>query len=311
MRSEPLADPDYLDFKATITTCVIAVVLSVRRFQGVEMDALYLTYDTWPHEPWRLLTACMLHGGWMHLVFNVLWTFQLGRILEPVLGWPAMAGLMVFLGATSSAAQFAFSGGGIGLSGIVYGLFGVLWVLSRYHPRFRGVMREDTAWWLLGWFFLCIVMTEYEVMNIANVAHGAGAVFGALVGWTMTPLGLSKARAWSALIMLTLTVGLASTVGRPYVNFSESRAWELQGAAFKAFEAEDFERAAGLLQQAVELDDEDPDTWHNLCVIYQRLEAWELAAEAYQRSVALGGAESEPDSSSAPLGPFQLERERR
>jgi hypothetical protein len=53
----------------------------------------------------------------------------------------------------SSSFEFAFSLGGVGLSGVGCGLFGLLWVLSRYHDRFRNGVHRKTVQLFVVWFF--------------------------------------------------------------------------------------------------------------------------------------------------------------
>ena len=40
----------------------------------------------WQGETWRLFTAVFLHGGFLHLFFNVFVLRQIGPLLEPTLG---------------------------------------------------------------------------------------------------------------------------------------------------------------------------------------------------------------------------------
>jgi hypothetical protein len=115
-----------------------AAGLSIKRLQGQDLSFLILDYQAWPDEPWRLFTACLLHVNYLHLAFNLLWTLRFGYVLEPIFGSLAMAGIFVLLGMGSMAAEWAFLQGGIGLSGIGYGLFGLTWALDRYHPSFAG-----------------------------------------------------------------------------------------------------------------------------------------------------------------------------
>jgi len=308
MREHPADQPDYLEYRATIMLCLAAVVLSVRRFQGTDLDSLMLSYDTWPQEPWRLFTSCLLHGGWIHLLFNVIWIFRLGAILEPVLGLVPTIGVYLLLGMTSSGAQWALSGGGVGLSGIVYGIFGILWVLDRYHPNFRGVVSQETTVLFVVWFFLCIVATEIGAMNIANTAHGVGGVVGVLIGLTLTPLGMKRAMAWGLLGILTVVIALGATIGRPYVNSSENRVFELQSAALTAFEDNDPQLAAELLEEAIDLDPESAHSWHNLGVAYHRLGRLREADSALDRSEeleSLSTSEADPADEDNPLrSPF-------
>ena len=75
-----------------------------------------------------------------------------------------------------NTAEQALFYGGVGLSGVVYGLFGLLWVLSRRDSRFRDAMDRQTVQLMVAWFFLCIVLTITGAWKVANVAHGAGCV---------------------------------------------------------------------------------------------------------------------------------------
>ena len=292
MRSEPVEHPDFLDFKASIVLCVLAVVLSVQGFQGADFEFLTITYEAWPREPWRLLTSCLLHAGWIHLLFNVIWTWRFGAILEPVLGLVPMIGVIVLLGASSSAAQWAIGAGGVGLSGIGYGLFGVLWALDRYHPRFRGVMDPNTTALFVIWFFVCIVATELGTMRIANTAHGVGAGVGGLIGLALTPAGRKRTLGWAGLALVTLLIALASTVGRPYVNYSEQRVMELNNHAIDLID-DDPARAAEMLERAIELDDADFRPWHNLGIAYRHLGRLAESERAFARADELEARQAE------------------
>src|SRR5687767_2713344 len=113
----------------------------------------------------------------LHLAFNLYWLWVLGTLVEQSFGHVRTALLLVFLAAASGAADFALAEGGVGLSGVGYGLFGMLWVLSRRDPRFAGAVDSGTVALFVTWFFLCIVGTYFGTMNVGNVAHGAGAAF--------------------------------------------------------------------------------------------------------------------------------------
>jgi membrane associated rhomboid family serine protease len=296
MRSEPLDQPDFLDYRAIIVVCVSAVVLSVLRFQDRDLTMLLMSYDSWPQEPWRLLSSCLLHGDYLHLGFNLYWTYQLGRIVEPTFGLPKTIGILIFLALISSGGQWAFSGSAVGLSGIVYGLFGLLWMLQRFAPGYRAVVDAGLAKMFVAWFFFCIVATEFNWLHVANHAHGFGALGGLLLGlFFCAPYTIKVWKAALLLLGLTVFIVLTSTVLRPYVNRGDAMVLELNRRALDILVLEedglqpaDYESVVELLVRATELDESNTMAWHNLAVAYMRLGLMEQAERALSRESQVG-----------------------
>jgi GlpG protein len=133
-------------------------------------------------EPWRLLTAALLHGGALHLAFNLIWTWQLGSLLELSLRPARTVLLFALLTAASSFAQQELDGPGVGLSGLIYGLFGTLWVAKRRGLPIGMALTDSITRLFVAWFFIAIALDYAGMMRIGNVAHGAGAVAGAIAG---------------------------------------------------------------------------------------------------------------------------------
>jgi len=125
-----------------ITTClaVLAITATVLAWCGADIDCFRSETGNCLREPWRLLTPVLFHGGVLHLFFDVCWLWAFGTLLEGEFGHGAAIGMYSLLAAGSTAAELAIFRGGIGLSGVVYGLFGLLWVLSRTDPRFRNAV---------------------------------------------------------------------------------------------------------------------------------------------------------------------------
>ena len=67
-----------------------------------------------------------------------------------------------------------------GMSGVVYGLFGYLWIKVIVDPAAGLAMPSSTVFWLLGWFFLCMTA---RVGPVANVAHAVGLGVGMLAAF--------------------------------------------------------------------------------------------------------------------------------
>ena len=136
--------------------------------------------------PFRFLLATLLHGDAFHITFNLMWVYQWLPWLERRFGAGRALGGMVFLALASAVPQWFLDGPGIGLSGVVYGFWGFFYVAQR--SEFMPLSSRDTRLFV-GWGLFCIVATELGWLNVANIAHGAGALAGAVGGWIWNRLG--------------------------------------------------------------------------------------------------------------------------
>lgn len=76
-------------------------------------------------EWWRLLTPMFIHFGIGHIVFNMMWLFQLGSMIESAQGSGRFLLLIVAFAIASNLAQYAMKGPFFGgMSGVNYGLIG-------------------------------------------------------------------------------------------------------------------------------------------------------------------------------------------
>ena len=137
-------------------------------------------------EYWRLLTPVFLHFGVLHLAFNTLWLWELGRRIEAARGRLTLLAVLVLTGAGGNIAQYLFGGGVMfgGMSGVIYGLLGYAWVWNRVSGAPGLALPRGLMPVMLGWLVLCIsgVVEAIGFGAIANAAHGAGLAIGALLG---------------------------------------------------------------------------------------------------------------------------------
>jgi GlpG protein len=142
---------------------------------------------------WRLVTPMFLHFGVLHLLFNVVMFYRLGMFIEWRRGSWRILGLVLLSAVLSNLAEYYLDWGlpraplpvydpsplfG-GLSGVLYGLFGYLWMRSKYNPE-QGMHIDSTSVLiLLGWLLLCLTGL---IGGIANVAHAVGLIVGVAVG---------------------------------------------------------------------------------------------------------------------------------
>ncbi len=144
---------------------------------------LYQTQDVWAGEVWRHVTSMFLHGGWVHLVFNGMALWSIGRIFEATWGALAMLGLLILTGIAGASLEFiAHQSSSVGLSGGILGLCGFLIALRHRHPVAAAVMHPGNVKYVLVFVVVCIVASLANVFNIANWAHGGGLGLGFLIG---------------------------------------------------------------------------------------------------------------------------------
>lgn len=130
---------------------------------------------------WRLFTPIFMHGDVFHLLFNMYWIFQLGSLIERTIGSLRFAAIVLLTALASNLLQFAMQGPYfLGMSGVVYGLFGYAWIRGRLDPTCGLWLRPDLAFIMLAWFVLCLTGI---VGNVANWAHGGGLAAGAVLGY--------------------------------------------------------------------------------------------------------------------------------
>lgn len=152
-------------------------------------------------EVWRTFTPCLLHGGLLHIFFNVIWIIVLGNQVEQKIGWWRYLLLMVIVGILSNTAQYLMGGPlFLGLSGIVCGLLGFIWMRQRKAPWEGYLLSRTTVIFLsvfiLGMaalqaasFFLEISGKSPIGVGIANTAHIAGILIGVVLGrWNLFSL---------------------------------------------------------------------------------------------------------------------------
>jgi GlpG protein len=148
---------------------------------------------------WRVVTPIFLHGTVMHLVFNMIMFFQFGARIEDRRGAWRLGGMILVIAVVSNAAQGLapsdwgqFSGGPqfLGMSGVVFGLLGYLWMKTLYEPELGLTISGGTVMFFLGFMLLCFtgVLDSLIGARVANLAHAFGLLAGMAVGFVPTLL---------------------------------------------------------------------------------------------------------------------------
>lgn len=185
----------------------------------LESDAIGLrTASLQRGEIWRLITPIFIHYGLMHIAFNMYMLFQFGSLIERRYSTLRLGVLVLATAAISNLVQctvpVAWGGSptvpvavvsdGIpliymmtmlgGMSGVVYGLFGYVWVKSVCDRDFGFRIPESSIVimmvWLLGCMFAdTLAKSGISIFppNVANWAHAIGLIVGMIVGYLQSP----------------------------------------------------------------------------------------------------------------------------
>jgi tetratricopeptide (TPR) repeat protein len=222
----------------------------------------------------------------LHLTFDVYWLLVFGTVIEKVYGHTRTALVILLFAVGSSSWDFAFDRGGVGLSGVGYGLFGLLFVLSKRDPRFRDALDQRTITLFVGWFLLCVATTITHVFPVANVAHGAGALLGVLPGYALALPDRRKSLVASVAAVVLFGIW-GATIGRPVVNLSGKAGYEEGKWGYDALMADENEQAIRWLDDASRLQPKESTYWFDLGIAYARVGNAPAAAAAYKHAVEL------------------------
>jgi GlpG protein len=127
-------------------------------------------------EVWRLITPIFLHFHFLHIFFNMMWLFDLGSMVEGRESTWKLLVLVLFIGVVSNLGQYYAKGPAFGgMSGVIYGLLGYVWMKGKFDPASGLYLHPQTVTMMLIWFFVCAVGW---LPGVANWAHGVGLAAG-------------------------------------------------------------------------------------------------------------------------------------
>ena len=142
--------------------------------------------ELWHGQLWRLWTPMLLHANTFHLIFNMYWLYVLGSAIEIRMGTKVLAGLVFATQLAASLGQvFVDQPDFVGISGAVYGLFGYVWMKTRYDPGAGLFLDSGTIMLMVAWLFVGPYLTNDPV---ANSAHFAGLAAGIALGYPLRRL---------------------------------------------------------------------------------------------------------------------------
>ena len=173
------------------TLLLMAACILVFIIMNVVGDQSVMIALAWPYDPslqfdvWRYFTHALMHFSVLHILFNLLWWWYLGGLVEKRLGSGKLIVITIISALLSGYVQHKFSGPWFGgLSGVVYALMGYVWLRGERDPESgiylqRGLITFAVVWLIAGWF-------DLFGMSIANGAHVAGLAVGLAMAFADT-----------------------------------------------------------------------------------------------------------------------------
>lgn len=179
-----------------ISLCILVALISQLGQNTNSISYLFITdyqisgkYMEWQRglpeimqgQVWRLITPIFIHFGFLHILFNMMWLKDLGGMLEQHEGHWLLLLQVFIIGTISNLAQYYWSGPSFGgMSGVVYGLLGYMWIRGKLDPYAKLILNPNVVIMMIVWFFLCLT----GIMGpVANAAHAGGLVIGMLWGF--------------------------------------------------------------------------------------------------------------------------------
>lgn len=194
-----------------VTYAIIGIAVVVTLLQqvipGLTAKLMYVPMLTW-HEPWRLLTSIVAHGGIWHVALNGYALYIVGPTLERIFGRARYLALFLLSALGGSAAVLLLASpderswitGVVGASGAVFGLFAALALTM------KRLKRSDSQ--ILVLIGINLVL-GFVVPGISWQAHVGGLVVGGLLAaaYLYAPKKSRPVVAWVAPLVLLAVLG--------------------------------------------------------------------------------------------------------
>jgi membrane associated rhomboid family serine protease len=232
-------------------------------------------FEVFSGDYWSLFTSSFAHANLIHLFFNIYWLAILGGYTEERFGRRFYALLIVICTFCSSSLELCIAGEtGIGLSGVVYGIFGFLWGTKLFGKQQHPVLDAKTIQLFLIWLFLCIALSATGTMAIGNVAHFSGLIVGILIALVCLKQSLIVKSLLPAIIIVSAGTLFYSPWSEPW----------LQSRAFKAHSKGDYRLAEEYYTRLLSRDPDDDWVLENRAEVREELGKVKEALEDKQRA---------------------------
>ncbi len=155
------------------------------------INAVFVARGEW----WRIFTSAFFHLTPLHLAFNMYVLYMYGQIAERMYGRIEYAAIYLLCAAGGSVLTILVDPGqfAAGASGAIFGLIGLLFVVSRRHNAvLGGEARRMMAG--IGSYLVFLLIFTFLVPGISWTGHLGGLFVGAALGFFLPPTGVATLR---------------------------------------------------------------------------------------------------------------------
>lgn len=131
---------------------------------------------------WRIISSIFIHGGFIHVLFNMFSLFLFGPELEKIAGKARFLTIFILAGIFGNVATFVTqepSYASVGASGAVFGIFGAFGALVYYTRRTMPQLKQI----IMPLIIIGVIMT-FLSPNVNAASHLGGLATGFLLGLT-------------------------------------------------------------------------------------------------------------------------------
>jgi rhomboid protease GluP len=167
---------------------------------------------------WRLVTAIFLHGGLLHIGFNMWVLYDVGAMVESLFSGSKYIVTYLVTGVFGFIVSALWSpfGISIGASGAIVGFIGVL-IGASFHLGSMGRELRQRLW---IYVIYVVILVFLPMFHIDNAAHFGGFIAGLLLGYLL-PTGEPQTRGsenlWNTLAVMSVLV-IAGSFGLMALN---------------------------------------------------------------------------------------------
>lgn len=144
-----------------------------------------------------IFTSMFMHGGWAHLIGNMLYLWIFGDNVEDRFGKLKFTLFYLVCGIAATFAQFAFNANSnlpnLGASGAIAGVLGayiVLFPQGKVKVMLGSSITQMSALIVIGFWFVLQFLSSFSTMSstedaggVAYMAHIGGFIFGLIIAF--------------------------------------------------------------------------------------------------------------------------------